>query len=90
MVAAISPIAGCGSSPAREPPAVSIPPAPAYLQPVPVLPPRKGESVLAVAEREQTARKRANTIIGAARRDWECLRAGFAGADTGDACEGVK
>lgn len=78
---AASLIAGCASSTAVRPETTTaIPPAPAYLQPVEVARPRKGENALLVAVREKAGRVKANTIIGAARRDWECMRAGLAGA----------
>ncbi|MTW19108.1 hypothetical protein GJ689_23190 [Rhodoplanes serenus] len=48
---------------------------------------KRGEHALVVAKRERFGRERANAIIGAARRDWECLRAGLAGEPAGERCE---
>ena len=81
LLAATLLVAGCGSLPARAPATTEVPPSPAYLQEVKVLPPKAGENVLQVAAREQDARLRANVIIGAARRDWECMRSRLAGRD---------
>lgn len=69
--------------------ASNVPPEPAYLQPVEVAPPRQGESILALAKREQDARERQNVIICAARRDWQRVRQGLAGAkiEDGPVCE---
>jgi hypothetical protein len=66
-----------------------VPPPPAYLQPVAPVPPREGESVLSLTAREQNARKSQNTIICAARRDWERMRQGLAGdkIEDGPVCE---
>jgi len=89
MVAATSLVAACSSFPASAPINSHVPPAPAYLQEVTPAEPREGESVLSLTAREQNARKAQNTIICAARRDWERVRNGLAGAPIDDApvCE---
>jgi hypothetical protein len=67
----------------------NVPPAPSYLEPVTVAPPRQGESVLSLTKREQDAREKQNIIICAARRDWERVRQGLAGdkIEDGAVCE---
>ena len=78
ILAATSLLAACASSPGRET-TTSVPPAPGYLREVEVAPPRNNENALSVLEREQNARLEQNTIICAARSDWERMRAGLAG-----------
>lgn len=89
IIAVTSLVAACSSFPASAPVASHVPPAPAYLEPVTVAPPRQGESILALAKREQDAREKQNVIICAARRDWQRLQAGLAGdkIEDGPVCE---
>ena len=56
-------LAGCNSSPAREPLTRQLPGFPAYGRPVAVPDPQAGESAITVAARERQGRKRANAII---------------------------
>ncbi|MDC7787985.1 hypothetical protein PQJ75_13900 [Rhodoplanes sp. TEM] len=78
-----------GGSAVRPETTAAIPPAPAYLQPVAVPAPKRGENALLVAKREKLGREKANTIIGAARRDWTCMRTGLAGEAAGN-CGSAK
>ena len=68
--------AGSGSN-LREVISRELPPAPAYLQPVTVPEPRKGENAIGVAARERAGRLKANSIITSARAQWERLRAEY-------------
>lgn len=87
-IIAASPLGGCASSTAVRPETTAaIPPPPTYLHPVEVARPKAGENALLIAKRERLGRERANAVIGAARRDWECLRAGLAGEPAGERCE---
>lgn len=86
MLAAASLLAGCASLAVKPEIAAHVPEAPAYLHPVSVAKPRKGESCVVVASREQGGRVKANVIIGDARRDWTAMRAQLAGEKT----EGAK
>ena len=51
-----------------------LPAPPAYLHPVRVPEPRAGEGAVEVAARERAGRLKANSIIRAARTQWERLR----------------
>jgi hypothetical protein len=61
----------------------AVPPPPAYLHPVDVAKPRRGETCTALADREQSARVAQAIIIGAARADWADMRARLGGQKSG-------
>jgi hypothetical protein len=79
---AASIVAGCANDEASRAPLSRDPgPAPAYLDPVKVQAPRRGESPVVDAARQAAGVAAANTIIVCAREDWDKMRARLGKAD---------
>jgi hypothetical protein len=69
-------LSGC-ASPVVAPVSRDVPGPPAYLRTVELPAPKAGEFCEVVADRERSGRKRANIIIGSARRDWQAMSVTF-------------
>lgn len=72
-------LSGCANDAVRVRSSTNIPPAPAYLTPVTVSAPKKGEFAETVINRERAGRNLANSKIIRARGDWDAMRKTFAG-----------